>query len=133
MAFLGITFGQDQTYTFTEDSFSYRVIIYADVAVGDTAVEVVTTGDDPETPLSILVIRHVGLDSNGTLHLVMNDNDYLLGSDESFEISTAINETVSFGGGLGKPFDVDLDIQAGEGSKLNITLANADIFEVVRE
>jgi hypothetical protein len=143
MAVLGVALAQDQlaqnqTYMFTDGPFNHRVIIYSDVAVGETAIEIVTadTGDPVGTTNDIVLIIgliHAGLDSDGTLHLIRTNNDYQLGSKESFEISTSISEPVSFGGVLGRPFNVDLDIQPGEGSKLNITLTNADIFEVVKK
>ncbi len=133
VALFGVSYAQDQNYTFTGGSFNYRIIIYGDVAVGDTAIEIITFGEDPETPLSIIGFVHAGLDSDGTLHLIRTNNDYLLGSEESFEISTAISEPISFGGVLGKPFNVDLDVQIDSGNKLNITLVNAGAFEASTE
>lgn len=136
-AILGVALAQqlaqNQSYTFTNDAFNYQVIIYSDVAVGDTAIEIVTDAEDPVGTTNIIGLVHAGLDSDGTLHLIRTDNDYLLGSEESFEISTSISEPVSFGGVINKPFNVDLDIQPGEGRKLNITLVNADMFEVFTE
>jgi hypothetical protein len=130
-ALLGIASAQDQTYTFSDDAFSYRVIIYSDVAIGDTAIEIVTNDTaNPDMTLSNIGYAYTGLEADGTLHLLRINNDYLIGSEESMEVSTDISGPVSFGGVLGRPFNVDLDIQAGVGSRLTIRLENSDIFEV---
>jgi hypothetical protein len=143
-ALYGISFAQNQNYTFSDGSFIYLVRIYSDVAIGEEAFGINRyqqstpldiTGDFPS---SITDYEHAGLDSNGTLHLLKEDIEYSsdgsfsVDSEQSYEVSVDISEPLTFEGDLTSP-DIELDIQVIEGGKLNITLVNADAFEVFTE
>ncbi len=130
------TYAQNQRYTFEDGAFSYRITIYDNIAIGDRAVEITTNSTENlelEAALSIVGYDYTGLEPDGTLHFIRADNDFLLGSEESFAVVTAIDELTTFGGLLGRPFNLELNIQAVEGRKLDITLSNANQFEVFTE
>lgn len=143
----GVSFAQTQNYTFSDDSFTYLVRIYSDVAIGEEAFGINRyqgasaniSGDvTSDFPSTITDYEHAGLDANGTLHLLKEDTEYssdgsfAVDSQESYEVSVDVSEPLTFVGNLSSP-DIELNIQVAEGSKLNITLVNADAFEVLPE
>ena len=130
-----ISFAQDRTtYTRAGDTSNYRVVLYSNAAIGDRAVEVVDMDSkNPDATLAIIGLTYTGLEPDGTLHLVMENNNYLVNTTDKFLVSAVTNESISFGGILGRPFEVDLSFSVGEGKKLNTTLTNADAFELSTE
>ncbi len=130
-----ISYAQEQNYTFSDDSFTYLVRIYTDVSIGDTVFGFNTYDEgvvDYANPLSIVEYEHAGIDATGTLHLVKDDNDYLLDDNEVTALSVKLDETLTFLGGLTSP-NLEVLIQEAVNSTLSVTLVNADAFEVFVE
>jgi hypothetical protein len=139
----GSSLAQVQTYIHTTDEFAYVVEVFDDVAIGGLAFTTtlyVLDGEvldiDRTIPTYRVIYEHAGVDVHGTLSMFRSQTVYssngTISSENAYEVSVAIRETLMFESGYRGP-DVELDIQQSRNGKLSIALANADVFSIFAE